>query len=1561
MATAPLDNETQVSNDFSVINQLQGKHLLITGVTGFVGKVLLTLIASRAPKVRKISVLIRANKSFSHAQERFDVEVMTSEPFKAVRQQVDQQSVAGDFDRWVREVINPITGDITQPQLGISDDDYQEITQTDPLDIILHCAGNVNFDPPLNDALEVNTLGAKHKVALAKAANCPLVHMSTCFVVGERSGVVTEDAEHLIGYTPNGRDFDPNREVADAIDLIERIKRESQDQVISELFYQQARDVLTSKGQAPDSEDLLRVEIDKQRDRWVKDKLRHEGMTRAKRWGWTNTYTYSKSLGEQLTLQEAQRAGVQLSIVRPAIVESAHTFPFPGWNEGINTCAPIVYLYWKGQRFSPSHPNNILDVIPVDWVCQGTLLAAAQQLEGTQAKLIYQLSTGGENPLRMRRAIELTNLAWRAQYDKDFKPLKRHIMRNLDTITVTADQYQRYGAPAIEKTTQQLRGLFKALPKSARRLIKPIEQGVNALNKSAKVTDAIFTLFAPFILENNPQFESKHALQAAARLSTEEADILGYPVHTLDWRHYWIDVHMAGLQKWAFGQLDDRLSRPKVINAEQDLVALLRRVCRDYQHKPALQYFTPEGIAYTYTYGDLWQAALAVAGAMQNHGITEGDRVLLIGANEPAWPMIYFGVLLADATVVPVDHDMSVDEVSRIAQTAKARLIIHHEEWRLESDPSLSEWSCLTWGDCLSAPPIAEAEVTLKSRRSQLASLLFTSGTTGDPKGVMLSHENFCSLVANLHQVFKVSHRDRFLSVLPLFHTFEFSGGLLMPLSVGAQITYVSDREGPTLRKAMKEIRPTGMIGIPALWDVLEKRIKSQVEDRGEVAKILFKASTALNRQARHLGLNLGPTLFSEVHKNLGGQVRYLISGGAALNQQTLDIFEGLGFELLEGYGLTEAAPVLAVRRPGDRKGSGSVGKALPQVEIKIKDPDAEGIGEVLARGPNVMQGYLDQADATAAVLKDGWLYTGDLGYLDQNQQLVLTGRSKELIVTSSGKNVYPDELEPIFADHPFIKEISIVGIPDPQGDERVAALIVLTEEAPEEAHSEIKAHINVINAVRADHQRLRTYRFWPTDLPRTATRKIQRTQVKLELLRLLEVSKETRRVASQHTHQSLHLSPQQKWLYSAISALTDTEVDRMTPTTHIISDLGLSSLQRVELRMMIEDRLGTPLESELFMGADTLDQLQKLLEGKAIINADQNTTTDDNERPLWQRLPSPVKGLGQKTIDLGRGVAFNTLFKIKVKGREHIPFNQQSIVIANHTSHLDLGLIKEALNSYGDELCALAAQDYFFDDEYKDALLSQFTRILPVDRTAPLERSLKAAEDAIAQGYNVLIYPEGTRSGDGELIDFKLGVGYLQRKTKLPILPLYLKGTYRAFPKGENVPKFGRTLTAKIGPLVSTDLFDERCHKKRRHEQYQEATNVCYEAIQSLRDGEVYPWSVTDEKPTDLGPSNAERLLLELNDKFSVQRVNKPITWYFSLGDRADEKWTLSVNEEGVKYYVGKPKVGSADCVLKTDISMFTRMVREGYVPSFTEFAEGKVKTNNPAHLRAFQSVFGL
>jgi long-chain acyl-CoA synthetase len=782
-----------------------------------------------------------------------------------------------------------------------------------------------------------------------------------------------------------------------------------------------------------------------------------------------------------------------------------------------------------------------------------------------------------------------------------------------------------------------------------------------------------------------------------------------------------------------------------------------------------------------------------------------------MGPNEPAWPMCYLGALIAGATVAPVDPELPQDEIGRIVNKSKARLILHHEEYapyfaQDVLNPDLKETLILLpLGEAFKSSPLNESDLSLRDRSQEVASLLFTSGTTGDPKGVMLTHANFCSLLSSLHGVFKVTHRDRFLSVLPLFHTFEFSGGFLMPASVGAQIMYVTEREGGILRSAMKSFKPTGIIGIPALWDVLEKRVETQVQEKGKAAEILFKSGLKLNRQLRKYGLNLGPQLFSEVHRNLGGKVRYLISGGAALNTDVLEIFEGLGFELLEGYGLTEAAPVLSVRRPKSTSGAGSVGRPLPGVKIKIHNPNQEGIGEVLAQSDSVMKGYLDHPEATAKTLQDGWLHTGDLGMIDHKGNLVLSGRSKEMIVTSSGKNVYPDELEPLFRNHQWIEDIAIVGIPDPQGDERVAALLVLTDDAPSEAQNEVKTHIQTLNALRPDHQRLRTFRFWPDDLPRTATRKVKRSEVRSELIRLLELGKAARRAESELSQSKSKTSTlHPAWLYGSIASLCGVSIKELSADTHLISDLGLSSLQLVEIRLIMEERCQRTLDGELISQANTILDLTQLITNEALARLNDEEQSEEEEDPFWYDLPEPVQTLGQKALDVARSTAYRSLFKIKVKGKEHIPHNQQVIVISNHSSHLDIGLIKEALGAYGDDICVLAAQDYFFDQEYKDALFSQFTRLIPVDRAAPLERSLFFAEEAIQNGSSILMYPEGTRSVDGSLQEFKAGVGYLQHKTQVPILPLFVKGTYKAMPKGKTLPKVGRTLSVRIGPLIT-------------------------------------------------------------------------------------------------------------------------------------------------------------
>ncbi len=260
-----------------------------------------------------------------------------------------------------------------------------------------------------------------------------------------------------------------------------------------------------------------------------------------------------------------------------------------------------------------------------------------------------------------------------------------------------------------------------------------------------------------------------------------------------------------------------------------------------------------------------------------------------------------------------------------------------------------------------------------------MAALIYTSGTTGTPKGVMLSHENITALVASLAPLFPLSKGDRVLSVLPLHHTFELTCGMLLPLSRGARVVYLDELTAERLEAGLKSGRITAMIGVPALWEMLERRISARVAERGALASHVFDFAVELNRTlGKSLGVDAGKLLFGPVHTGLGGHLRYLVSGGAALPEKTHHLFSGMGLHLAEGYGLTEAAPVLTVSASGPKSKPGHVGKPVPGVEIRISGENADGVGEVLARGPNVMLGYSDDEETTRRVIdSEGWLHTG--------------------------------------------------------------------------------------------------------------------------------------------------------------------------------------------------------------------------------------------------------------------------------------------------------------------------------------------------------------------------------------------------------------------------------------------------------------------------------------------------------------------------------------------------------------------------------------------------------
>src|SRR6185369_9334090 len=390
------------------------------------------------------------------------------------------------------------------------------------------------------------------------------------------------------------------------------------------------------------------------------------------------------------------------------------------------------------------------------------------------------------------------------------------------------------------------------------------------------------------------------------------------------------------------------------------------------------------------------ELATRAAGFLAGQGIKPGDRVMLVSHNAPEWGMTYFGVLKTGASCIPVDPESSIDEIVNFARAGEAAGIVistklRDEHTELADKLTAAGLTPQIWTfDQVFALPDQQTEderiALLPSRVTAQgdASLIFTSGTTGQPKGVMLSHRNLTSMVSMLSSVFDMTTRDGVLSVLPLHHTFEFSTGFLTPLSRGAQITYLPELTGDALARAIKNGHVTGMVGVPALWELLHRRIKNRLYERsdwiGKTAETMIRANAWLRDKTP---LNLGPLAFYPIHEGLGGRIRYFISGGSALSEQIQKDFQGLGFTILEGYGLTEASPVLTVTRPENGLLMGSVGRPLPGVEVRISDPDSSGVGEVIARGPNVMLGYYSDENATRNALVERWLYTGDLGKLD--------------------------------------------------------------------------------------------------------------------------------------------------------------------------------------------------------------------------------------------------------------------------------------------------------------------------------------------------------------------------------------------------------------------------------------------------------------------------------------------------------------------------------------------------------------------------------------------------
>ncbi len=489
------------------------------------------------------------------------------------------------------------------------------------------------------------------------------------------------------------------------------------------------------------------------------------------------------------------------------------------------------------------------------------------------------------------------------------------------------------------------------------------------------------------------------------------------------------------------------------------------------------------------TYEEMQKRVEGFAGFLQKQAVAKGDRLLIWSQSRTDWLVAYLGTLLVGMVVVPLDVSSKEDFLRRIAETTEARfLVTTQKQYNELKEPVVPLID-------IDALPQEAFDSTLipPTDESELAELVFTSGTTGQPKGVMLSHQNIVSNALAALQVINVTANDRALSILPLSHMFELTIDIAL-LAKGASILYARTLSPDTLLKLLGGQHVSIMVLVPQalqlFYSGIEREVRRQKRER---------AWEVLHRVASYVPFNLRRLLFTNVHKRFGGHFRFFVSGGAYLPPKLAQQWENMGFRVIQGYGATECAPVIAAT-PLKEHNLQSVGKPLPGIEVRIADDN-----EILVHGPNVALGYWKNPEATAFAFQDGWYHTGDLGTHDEKGNLYLKGRKKNLIVLANGMNVYPEDIENIFVTVPGVKDAVVIGLTEEDKDPQVHGILLLNDA------SKAKAIVQQVNKQLASHQQVRGFTVWPDeDFPRTHTLKVKRQDV---LTRLPEIRKKTNAV----------------------------------------------------------------------------------------------------------------------------------------------------------------------------------------------------------------------------------------------------------------------------------------------------------------------------------------------------------------------------------------------------------------------------------------------------------------
>lgn len=798
-----------------------------------------------------------------------------------------------------------------------------------------------------------------------------------------------------------------------------------------------------------------------------------------------------------------------------------------------------------------------------------------------------------------------------------------------------------------------------------------------------------------------------------------------------------------------------------------------------------------------YSYGELLQMIESYAMLFNGKGY---KKIAIFSENRVEWIAAFYAGWRNDCMVVPVDYMSSVDDVVYILNDCQPEILF--------SNPSLNEQVQKIASKLLYTPQIhlfgadeltpvnTPVDWTGPDDIEKTAVIIYTSGTTGSPKGVMLSYKN---LIANFDGVSKeveIYKKDRqVLMLLPLHHIFPLAGTMLIPLYVGATIVMSPSMQSSDLLETLKNNSVAIMIGVPKLYEIISKGVKAKV-DATFMGRLFYRVVKLSGSK------KLAGKIFKKVHDNFGGNLLFLVSGGAALPKHVGTIFKTLGFDVLEGFGMTEAAPMITFTRPGKVK-IGSPGQTLPSIEMKIRD------GEIVARGRNVMQGYYNRPEETAEVLKDGWLYTGDLGRIDKDGYLYITGRKKDIIILSSGKNINPVELEIAFEK--AFDEVIEAGVFLHNNYLHLAILPDLEKMAElgvEDVNAYFKKEVIAkFNANLSAYKRILKFAIVDTELPRTRLGKIQRFKL------------------AEHAQSKTGKEGKSDYLpteyFMAVKHYIETQIDfDIKPNHHVESDLGLDSLNKMGLLDYIERSFGVKMDDKKLTSFPTLSDLADYIkEKKKWFREETSSWAETLKEKVDIKLPK-----SWPTHNIFKSLAkyfFKIYFRFKGEGVENIP-EGPCIITPNHQSFIDGLFVATFLKR------KVFRQTYFYAKKKHVnngflRFLARTNNVIVVDMEGNLKESIHQMAAALKEGRKVIIFPEGTRSKTGELGEFKKTFAILSTELNVPVVPVVIEGADKALPVGAKIPRPWKKVVVKFLEPINPEGYTAESMAEGVHNKIEE------------------------------------------------------------------------------------------------------------------------------------------